>query len=569
MADRKKMLPIGIDNFEKLRTNDFYYVDKTGLIADLLCSWCEVTLFTRPRRFGKSLNMSMLEAFFSPDTDKSLFDGLKITKEKELCDQYMGKYPVISLSLKGMHAGNFNTAAALAIRIIRDAARRYETILTNSSSLNESDQRDFRELLDVSMPEQVLYRSLQTLSALLEKHYGQKVIILIDEYDVPLAKAHEQGYYDSMAVLIRNLFESTLKTNTSLKFAVLTGCMRISKESIFTGLNNLRVLGVAQERADEYFGFTDSEVRGLLDYYGCAEKYGEVREWYDGYRFGNKNVYCPWDVINYIDTVRFSSNPFPENYWMNSSGNAVVRKLLECSGNAAVKGELEALVNGETVEKTIHQELTYQDMYASIDTIWSVLFTTGYLTQRERIGGTRFRLAIPNREVRDIFAEQILELFREDVGKDGEMHARICEALRTKDIPAAEKLLGEYLRKTISIKDVSVRKSLRENFYHGILLAILSVKAGWNVQSNQESGDGYSDIIVRSDTDGTAMIFELKYADDRNMDAVCKKALKQIEDKQYAERLYDEGYERILNYGIAFYIKKCRVMVQETQGTGV
>ena len=565
MSQRQKNLPIGIDNFEKIRKNNFYYVDKTGLIRDLLGNWCEVTLFTRPRRFGKSLNMSMLEAFFSLDSDTSVFEGLEISDETALCEKYMGKYPVISVSLKDIHAAGYETAAAMAAELIRETAQKYEGILTNSEVLSASDKKDFDRLLDYDMPEQVLFRSLRTLSRLLEKHYGRKVIILIDEYDVPLAKANEQGYYNQMLLLIRNLFEQTLKTNNSLEFAVLTGCMRVSKESIFTGLNNLRVLGVADTRLDEYFGFTDREVRELLAYYNLSDQYEEVREWYDGYRFGKVNVYCPWDVINYTDLARFDRKAFPENYWINSSGNSVVRTFIEYSGRADLKSDMEALVNGETVEKTLRQDLTYQEMYASVDNIWSVLFTTGYLTQKKRINSSRFQLAIPNREVRDIFEEQILELFRENVAKDGESHARICNALEKKDISGIEKSLGEYLRKTISIRDTAVRKSLKENFYHGILLAILGVKAGWSVTSNQEAGDGYSDLIVRFDNYELAMIIEVKYADDGNMESVCRKALKQIDEKQYAQRLYEEGFEHILKYGIAFHLKKCRVMVQETR----
>ena len=563
VAQRKKNLPIGIDNFEKIRTNDFYYVDKTGLIRDLLNSWCEVTLFTRPRRFGKSLNMSMLEAFFSTDTDRRIFDGLKISEESELCEKYMGKYPVISVSLKGINASGYDTAAALAAEMVREAAQRYESILLNSEVLSASDKQDFDRLLNYDMPEQVLFRSLKTLSRLLAKHYGRKVIVLIDEYDVPLAKACDRGYYDQMVILIRNLFEQTLKTNNSLEFAVLTGCMRISKESIFTGLNNLRVLGVSDERENEYFGFTDSEVRELLAYYDLSDKYDEVREWYDGYRFGSGNVYCPWDVINFCDYARFSTNPFPKNFWVNSSGNNIIREMAKYTGRADVKGDLESLINGEPVEKTIREDLTYADMYASIDNIWSVLYTTGYLTQKEQINGSRYKLVIPNREVRDIFAEQILDIFREDVAKDGEGHAKICSALEKRDISEIEKSLGEYLRKTISIRDAAVRRTLTENFYHGILLAILSVKAGWSVTSNQEAGDGYSDILVRFNNYELAMIIEVKYADDGDMDAVCKKALRQIEEKNYAQRLYDDGFEHILKYGIAFHLKKCRVMLCE------
>ena len=437
------MIPIGIDHFEKLRTNDFYYVDKTGLIIDLLHGWCEVTLFTRPRRFGKSLNMSMLEAFFSPDTDKGIFDGLKITEETELCEKYMGKYPVISLSLKGINASRYNTAAALTAELVRETAQKFEEILLHSDALTASEKVDFNRLLDVDMPEQVLFNSLKTLSGLLKKHYGRNTIVLLDEYDVPLAKAYEQGYYDQMVILIRNLFENVLKSNKNLEFAVLTGCMRISKESIFTGLNNLQVRSVTDAEFAKYFGFTDTEVRDILEYYDLSAYYETVKDWYDGYRFGQTSIYCPWDVLCYCKKLCIDSEGTPENYWINSSGNHVVRKLIENNSNALVKGEIEALINGESVEKIVHQELTYQEMYASIDNIWSVLFTTGYLTQKERINSNKFRLLIPNREVRDIFAEQILEMFREETAKDGEMLERICGALLSGDTPAAEEILSE------------------------------------------------------------------------------------------------------------------------------
>lgn len=562
----KKNLPIGIDNFEKIRKNDFYYVDKTGMIIDLLHSWCEVTLFTRPRRFGKSLNMSMLKAFFSPDSDKRIFDGLKISKERELCEQYMGKYPVLAFSLKSVNAESFRVAYDMVCDIVRDLAIEVDLLVKGDEWLHPGDRFKLERLLQEQIPESALYGSLRTLSDILSKHYKNEVIILIDEYDVPLAQAYERGYYDQMVILTRNLFEQALKTNDSLRFAILTGCMRISKESIFTGLNNLRFLGVTDTRWDEYFGFTDLEVRELLNYYEISDQSEVVREWYDGYRFGNVHVYCPWDVINYTDVVRLDKKAFPENYWINSSGNHVVRTLIGYIDSADVKGDIEALVNGEAVEKTVRQELTYQDMYASIENIWSVLLTTGYLTQEERISTSRFRLVIPNREVRDIFIEQILELFREDVRRDGQTQTEICDALSAQDTDAVERFLGAYLKKTISIRDTAVRRTLKENFYHGLLLAILSVKAGWSVTSNQEAGDGYSDIQVRFDNYETAMVIEVKYAEDGDMDAVCEKALKQIEDKRYMERLWEEGFAKVLTYGISFHRKRCRVMVKETGG---
>ena len=564
MTQRKKMLPIGVESFEKIRKDHFYYVDKTEMIAGLLNSRSEVTLFTRPRRFGKTLNMSMLEAFFSPLSDKSLFDGLKITEEKELCEAFMGKYPVISASLKGINAWDFQTAAEMAVRLVRNCARQYEDILPDSVRLSDADKEDFKELLDVHMPMSAFYSGLKTLSNLLEKHYGQKVVILIDEYDVPLAKAFEQGYYEQMVILIRNLFEQALKTNGSLQFAVLTGCMRISKESIFTGLNNLIVRSISDEEYDEFFGFTDAEVRKMLEYYDLSAYYDAVKDWYDGYRFGQTSVYCPWDVISYCRKLQTDSDHSPENYWLNSSGNYAVRKFIESADGTSVKSEIESLINGDAVEKTIRQDLTYRDMYASVDNIWSVLYTTGYLTKQGR-SGSRIQLVIPNREICNIFSEQILELFKEDVKKDGEALEVFCSALQSRDTAGMEKSLRDYLRKTISIRDAAVRKSLRENFYHGILLGILSFKSGWSVMSNQESGRGYSDIQIRDVQNDFAVVIEVKYADDDDLEKTCLQGLAQIEGKRYADKLKAEQYRTILKYGIAFYLKECKVMLAESQ----
>ena len=555
-------VPIGIEDFEELRTDGFYYVDKTGLIVDLLKRRSKVTLITRPRRFGKTLNMSMLKSFFSVDGDKSIFNGLKIAEEKRLCEEYMGKYPVISVSLKGINASGYDTAAAMAISLVREAAQRQEGVLLNSRKLSASDKEDFDRLLDYDMSEQTLFGSLKTLSRLLEKHYGQKVMILIDEYDVPLAKAFDQGYYDQMVALIRNLFENTLKTNDSLKMAVLTGCMRISKESIFTGLNNLRVLGISDTRLDEYFGFTDGEVCTMLEYCGAAEKYEAVRQWYDGYLFGGVNVYCPWDVINFCDKFLDDPDAEPESYWMNSSSNSIVRKLIEYSGNATVLGELECLVNGGVVYKNIRQDLTYGEMYSSIDNIWSVLYTTGYLTQAKRSDDGRIGLTVPNLEVRMIFAEQILSLFRENIRKDGDRMLRLCSALQEGNVDAIETGLNAYLKQTISVRDSAVRTALKENFYHGLLVGILGVMDSWMVESNREAGDGYCDIRVRDIRGGFAMIIEVKYADGESLDTACKNALKQIDEKHYEDGLDQEEYNRVLKYGIAFHLKKSKVMLE-------
>lgn len=562
MEMKKKKLPIGIENFAELQKEKFYYVDKTNFIKDLLEQWSKVNLFTRPRRFGKSLNMSMLRYFFEPGGDKEIFKNLAISKETELCEKYMGKFPVVSISLKGMNAETYEKACAMSVQVIQSEARRFQYLL-ESERLTSYEKKVFASLLQADMGEDVLCSSLKIMSELLEKHYGCKVIILIDEYDVPLAKAFERGYYDQMVIFIRNMFEYALKTNDSLKFAVLTGCMRISKESIFTGLNNLKVLSVADVQFDEYFGFTDQEVKDMLDYYGFPDRYDEVKEWYDGYQFGNVGVYCPWDVINYCDTLKADPDAQPRNYWLNTSSNEAVRRFIRESDNAATRREIEKLVAGEVITKEIHQELTYKDMYDSIDNLWSVLFTTGYLTRRGRPDGDIFQLVIPNVEIRKIFTSQIMEFFKESVPKNGEALKNFCQALRDGDAEGVEKQLGEYLRRTISIRDTFVKKQMKENFYHGILIGILGFEDTWSVSSNKESGDGYSDILVETDDGETGIILELKYAEDGKLDVCCQEALEQIDVKHYEEELLDEGVAHILKYGIAFYKKRCRVMVAD------
>ena len=564
MEMRKKKLPIGIENFEKLRSEEFYYIDKTGLIRELLNNWGEVNLFTRPRRFGKSLNMSMLEYFFSLDGDKSIFNGLDISKETALCEEYMGKYPVISVSLKGIDARNYEMAFEMAIQIMKRVPAKVQYLL-KSDALSEQDKAEYRKLLDDNMSEAVFCNSLRVLSELLEKHHGTKVILLIDEYDVPLAKAHEKGYYNQMISLIRNLLGETLKTNSSLKLAVLTGCLRISKESIFTGLNNMTVLTIADERFDEYFGFTDKEVRELLGYYDVADHYGEVKEWYDGYQFGNTSVYCPWDVLNHCDRIRSVSNVQPENYWINTSSNDAVKRFIQESANATTKREIERLVAGETITKEIHQELTYPEIYDTIDNIWSLLFTTGYLTQRGKAERRQMKLAIPNLEIQDIYVAQIMEFFKENVREDGDTLNRFCDALQNEDAESVEEIFTEYLRKTISIRDTAVKKEMKENFYHGVLLGILGVKNRWGISSNREMGEGYADILAEPDTGDMGIIIEVKYAHDGDLEGACKEALKQIEYTKYEDDLADDGIEKILKYGIACYKKRCRVMLAENR----
>ena len=555
-------LPIGIDDFEKLRKNDFYYIDKTGLIKDLLDNWGEVNLFTRPRRFGKSLNMSMLQSFFSVDTDPSVFKGLKIMNEEALCEKYMGQYPVISISLKGIYGQTYETAYKMAIRVMNEAASGMEYLL-ESTRLSENDKDSFRELLKRDMDETVLFGSLRELSRLLEKHHDRNTIILIDEYDVPLAKAFENGYYEQMTFLIRNLFEQALKSNRSLKFAVLTGCMRISKESIFTGLNNPKIRSIADVEFDEYFGFTDAEVRNLLQYYELMDHYNIVKEWYDGYRFGNIDVYCPWDVLNYCDTLRSNPDALPQNYWINTSSNDVVRVFIDQSDNGTTKREIERLVAGEKIKKEIRQELTYKDLYRSIGNLWSVLFTTGYLTQRGRQEENQIYLAIPNVEIRNFFTSQIMDSFRDKVKEDGDALNLFCDALKRGNAQEVEIIFTEYLKKTISICDTFATKPMVGNFYYGLLLRILSVKDEWGIYSTRETRDGYSDIVVETENSATGIILEIKYAHDGNLEESCKRVLEQIVNTHYEEELKNEGVDRILKYGIACFKKRCKVQLIE------
>lgn len=557
-----KKLPVGIENFEKLRKEDFYYIDKTAMIRDLLQRWGEVNLFTRPRRFGKSLNMSMLKAFFEIGGDPSLFDGLKITEETELCQRYMGRFPVISISLKGVGADDFRTARGLIAREISREARRFLYLL-ESDRLAVEEKELFSRSLRQDMEDEDLCDSLRDLSGSLQKHHGQKAIILIDEYDVPLAKADEKGYYGQMITLIRNLFDRTFKTNDSLYFAVLTGCLRVAKESIFTGLNNPKIFSITTVRFDEYFGFTDGEVREMLAYYGLEGRYQAVKEWYDGYRFGNVDVYCPWDVINYCDDLLDEPDMVPKDYWSNTSGNDMVRHFIQHVDDGLTKSEVEALVAGETVTKEIHEDLTYNSLYDTIDHIWSVLFITGYLTQRGKADGKRLQLTIPNREIRELFVEQIMTMFKEEAKKDGETLRQFCDALQEGDAEGVERSFNAYLGKTIGIRDTFVRKPLKENFYHGILLGILGLKSGWYVRSNKEAGNGYSDIQIQVEDADIGIVIEVRYAEDGDYDTVCQKALEQIEAGDYAAELAADDFQKILRYGIACYKKRCKVRMAE------
>ena len=558
----KKKLPIGIDIFEKLDREEFYYVDKTGMIEDLLQNRSEVNLFTRPRRFGKSLNMSMMKAFFEIGASPALFKGLKISTNKELCEKYMGQFPVISISLKSVEGLEFEAAKKALKDILGEEAGRFY-FLTQSSKLTNEEIESYKALLrvgetgDFLMSDTAMEKALLRLSLLLHKHYDKQVILLIDEYDVPLDKAFQYGYYDEMVSLIRNMFGNALKTNPNLFFAVLTGCLRISKESIFTGLNNLKVLTLTDVRFDEYFGFTDTEVKDMLEYYGLSEHYGEVKEWYDGYRFGNVEVYCPWDVINYCDLLKVDPDALPQDYWSNTSGNAMVRRFID-KADTQTRDEIERLIAGDEIVKEIRQELTYNELDSSIENLWSVLFTTGYLTQRGQ-EGKKYRLAIPNNEIRELFISQIREWFRDVSRKDGETLDQFCEAFPEQNPEKIEEIFSDYLWNTISIRDTASSK--KENFYHGILLGLLGYKSNWLVKSNAESGIGYSDILVEVPKNRTGIVIELKYAEDGNMDVACEKALQQIEDRDYAAKLKDDGMRNIIKYGIACYKKNCKVML--------
>lgn len=562
MAGLKK-LPIGIENFEEMRREDFYYVDKSHIIEQLLTQWGKVNLFTRPRRFGKSLNMSMLQSFFEIGKDKTLFDGLRISDNQELCEKYQGKFPVVSVSLKGINGATYEEARRFLIKTINEEARRL-SVLSDSTELDETDHELLTQLKKKEMTNDSLVYSIRELTELLEKHYGSKVIVLIDEYDVPLAKANENGYYDEMVLLIRNLFENALKTNSSLKFAVLTGCLRIAKESIFTGLNNFKVYSITDKSFDETFGFTDAEVKELLRYYGQEKYYETVKEWYDGYRFGNVDVYCPWDVINFCSDHLADPGLEPKNYWANTSGNSVISHFIDSVGKPQklTRMELEQLVNGGIVQKEINSELTYKELYSSIDNLWSTLFMTGYLTQRGEPSGNRYNLVIPNREIRNIITNHILKMFKENVKDDGKTVSDLCDALLNQNPEKVELIFTEYMKKTIGIRDTFAQKPTKENFYHGLLLGILGFKENWSVMSNRESGDGFGDILIRIEDEDVGIVIEVKYADDGNLQGECEKALQQIIDIRYTEALEQEGIHTIIKYGIACYRKKCKVLMR-------
>ena len=558
----RKKLPVGIDSFEKLRREAFYYVDKTGLIIDLLNNWGEVNLFTRPRRFGKTLNMSMLKSFFEIGADRTLFDGLAISRETALCEAYMGRFPVVFVSLKGVDGLTFEDAYGMLRRILRSEVSRLG-FLKQSERISEDDKRPFERFLKEQDTMDDVQESLKMLSSLLYQHYGQKTILLIDEYDVPLDKAFQHGYYKEMVALIRGLFGQALKTNDYLQFAVLTGCLRVSKESIFTGLNNFKVLSITDSRFDEHFGFTDAEVKTLLDDYNLTAHYGETKEWYDGYRFGSVDVYCPWDVINHVDRLCGEPNAEPQAYWINTSGNDLVRRFVD-KADKTTQGEIERLIAGEAVEKAVRLELTYNEIDNSIDNLWSVLFTTGYLTQAGKIERSVYKLIIPNREVREVFILQIQEWFKETVVQDEKPMQAFCKAFLDGNAEEIQKRLTVILGKMISILDTKAKDDQKENFYHGLLLGLLRSDPTWSILSNAESGDGFSDILIEPEDPDAGIVIEVKYSPTlAGMESVCEAAMNQIKEKRYDERLRNEGREHITAFGIAFCKKRCRVVFEK------
>lgn len=564
IMDEFLKLPVGIDNFEKIRQNGFYYVDKTSLIEQLFSNWGKVNLFTRPRRFGKTLNMSMLKYFFEIGTDRSLFDGLHICANEKICSEHMGKHPVIFLSLKNAEGLNFDTAKYQMVELIAREAERFP-FLAKDTNLSDRDREKYRVLTAFAdghyqMSDDVLYGSLQTLSELLYKHFNQKTVILIDEYDVPLDKAFQHGYYREMVALIRALFGRALKTNEALAFAVLTGCLRVSKESIFTGLNNFKILSITDSRFDEQFGFTDKEVQKLLADYHLEARFSETKEWYDGYRFGNVDVYCPWDVINHIDRIKDDPNARPEAYWINTSGNDLVKRFVD-KANRTTRNEIEQLIAGNAIEKMLRLDLTYDEIDNSIENLWSVLFTTGYLTQTGMTEDGAYRLVIPNREIREVFKLQIQEWFKKSIFSNTEQLTAFWKAFEEGNTDGVEMYLNRIMSNSISVFDIKTGEGKKEISYHNLLVGILTGNADWLVKSNVEAGEGFADIIVETEDPNAGIVVELKYTKDYDeMEQACRAALDQINDRRYQEYLLNDGRKDITLYGIAFCKKRCKAM---------
>lgn len=564
IMDEFLKLPVGIDNFEKIRRNGFYYVDKTSLIEQLFSNWGEVNLFTRPRRFGKTLNMSMLKYFFEIGTDRSLFDGLHISSNEKICSEHMGKYPVIFLSLKNAEGLNFDTAKYQMVELIAREAERFP-FLAKDTNLSDRDREKYRVLTAFAdghyqMSDDVLYGSLQTFSELLYKHFNQKTVILIDEYDVPLDKAFQHGYYREMVALIRAMFGRALKTNEALAFAVLTGCLRVSKESIFTGLNNFKILSITDSRFDEQFGFTDKEVQKLLADYHLEARFSETKEWYDGYRFGNVDVYCPWDVINHIDRIKDDPNARPEAYWINTSGNDLVKRFVD-KANRTTRNEIEQLIAGNAIEKMLRLDLTYDEIDNSIENLWSVLFTTGYLTQTGMTEDGAYRLVIPNREICEVFKLQIQEWFKKSIFSNTEQLTAFWKAFEEGNTDGVEMYLNRIMSNSISVFDIKTGEGKKEISYHNLLVGILTGNADWLVKSNVEAGEGFADIIVETEDPNAGIIVELKYTKNYDeMEQACRAALDQINDRRYQEYLLNDGRKDITLYGIAFCKKRCKAM---------
>ena len=565
MADLKR-LPVGMDDFKEIRKSEFYYIDKTKLIEQVLENWSKVNLFTRPRRFGKTLNMSMLKCFFEIGTDTTFFDGLYISKNQALCEEYMGKYPVVLLSLKSVEGLTFEEARASLCELIAGEVRRFK-FLEKSDRLDDDEKNAYHDLIFIqNLKEAILGTklkfSLKKISELLYKHYGQKAIILIDEYDVPLDKAFQHGYYREMVTLIRGLFGEAFKTNDFLQFAVLTGCLRISKESIFTGLNNFKVYAANDLRYDEAFGFTNEEVKQLLADYYLEEHFAEVKEWYDGYHFGNADIYCPWDVINYVDDLVFDPKARPKAYWINSSGNDLVKRFID-KADMTTRDEIEELIAGHAVKKRIRMDLTYDEVDNTIDNVWSVLFTTGYLTREGREMDGIYRLIIPNKEVREVFVLQIREWFNRVVANDRASTEKINRGFLEGNVEDIQRELTHFLGESISVLDTKARNEEKEIFYHGILIGILKSNVSWAVRSNRESGDGYADILITPKNPDVGIVIELKYARSfKELDQACERALEQIRDRRYDEALREDGRSEILAYGIAFWKKRCKVLAE-------
>lgn len=566
MKDNRK-LPVGIEDFQEIRNSEFYYIDKTGLIEQLLDSWGKVNLFTRPRRFGKTLNMSMLQYFFEIGTDKTLFDGLYISQRSDLCDEYMGRFPVVSLTLKGVDGLTFEKAKNKLLKLVALEAEQFN-FLKNSDKLTDNEKQRYGSLVRMkdgkyAMDEDTLESALHTLSELLYRHYGQKVIMLIDEYDVPLDKAYQNGYYKEMVSMIRSLFGEALKTNEFLQFAVMTGCLRVSKESIFTGLNNFKIFSITDVRFDEQFGFTEDEVGKMLNDYHLEAHLAEMKEWYNGYHFGAADIYCPWDVINRVDDLCDTPEAEPKCYWINSSGNSLVKRFVSIA-NRTTQDEIERLIAGEPIEKSVRLDLTYDEIDKSIDNIWSVLFTTGYLTQAGMTEKGAYKLVIPNKEVRTVYISQIQEWFKQRIADNTEHMTSFWKAIEDGNAEAIEQYLNRMLSNTISVFDTKAPEIEKENSYHTFFAGMLTGNTDWVVKSNVEAGEGFADIIIKPQNPDDGIIFELKYSKEASgLDKACERAIKQIRDRRYSEYLKNDGRHNMVFYGIAFYKKRCKVVVEK------